>query len=205
MLTSPSYLDETMMMTPCGASLPLLNRSFFIDCLTFSATPQVQQRERKNVYLIEDFSSNEEEDDTYDQGTKRETRRTRRLNRRTDGGTMNIFDARKRMLLESKKTPLERDNARRIANLGPGGCPACMSNPCKRVPVVNVEVGAQGRAVCTETCEAQSPILQEYLFARNCPQQSRLILTMCTRVYQSELTHCVKQVVWVLPNFNFFD
>lgn len=105
----------------------------------------MQQRERKNVYLIEDFSSSEEEEeeDIYNQGKKRVTRRARRLNRRTGHGAMNIFDARKRMLLESKKTPLERDNARRIANLGPGGCPACMSNPCKRVPVVNVEVGAQ--------------------------------------------------------------
>lgn len=110
----------------------------------------MQQRERKNVYLTEDFSSSEEEEDTYRQGKKRETRRTRRLNRRTGRGTMNIFDARKRMLLESKKTPLERDNARRIANLGPGGCPACMSNPCKWAPVVNVEVGVQAVLVCTK-------------------------------------------------------
>eukprot|EP00752_Nemacystus_decipiens_P001471 g1447.t1 len=100
---------------------------------------QVQQRERKNVYLTEDFSSSEEEGDTYSQGKKRATRRTRRLNRRTGRGTMNIFDARKRMLLESKKTPLERDNAMRIASLGPGGCPACMSNPCRWVPVIHVE------------------------------------------------------------------
>ena len=112
-------------------------------CLAFFCAPQVLQRERKNVYLIEDFSSSEEEEDTYSQGKKRETRRTRRLNRRKGRGAMNIFDARKRMLLESKKTPLERDNARRIANLGPGGCSACMNNPCKWVPVVDVEVSAQ--------------------------------------------------------------
>lgn len=108
---------------------------------------QVQQRERKNIYLIEDFSSSEEEEETYRQGKKRENRRTRRLNRRTDRGDMNIFDARKRMLLESKKTPFEKDNARRIANLGPGGCPACMSNPCKHVPVVNLEVRMLGAFV----------------------------------------------------------
>lgn len=106
-----------------------------------SMTPQVQQRERKNVYLIEDFSSSEEEEDVYRQGKKRENRRARRLNRRMDRGDINVFDARKRMLLESKKTPFERDNARRIANLGPGGCPACMTNPCKHTPVVKLEVG----------------------------------------------------------------
>ncbi len=101
---------------------------------------QVQQRERKNAYLIEDYSSSEEDEETYMQGKKREARRARRLNRRMSRGTMNIFDARKRVLLESKRKPLEKENARRIVNLGPGGCPACMSNPCKRTPVVNLEV-----------------------------------------------------------------
>lgn len=113
-----------------------------IDLLTWAClAPQVQQRERKNVYLMEDFSSSEEEEEIYGQGKKRENRRARRLNRRTGRGDMNIFDARKRILLESKKTPFQRDNASRIANLGPGGCPACMSNPCKHTPVVNLEVG----------------------------------------------------------------
>lgn len=101
---------------------------------------QVQQRERKSVYLIEDFSSSEEEEEIYRQGKKRENRRARRFNRRMDRGDMNIFDARKRMLLELTSTPFEKDNARRIASLGPGGCPACMSNPCKRVPMLNLEV-----------------------------------------------------------------
>lgn len=110
--------------------------------------PQVQQRERKNAYLIEDYSSSEEDEESYMQGKKREARRTRRLSRRMGRGTMNIFDARKRVLLESKRTPLEKENARQIANLGPGGCPACMSNPCKRTPVVNVEVSLLLSARC---------------------------------------------------------
>ncbi|CAM9506461.1 unnamed protein product [Ectocarpus fasciculatus] len=100
---------------------------------------QVQHRERKNVYLLEDYSSSEEDEESHGQGRKQEKRKKRRSKRRAGRGDMNIFDARKRMLLESIKTPIQRENARRIANLGPGGCPACMSNPCQRIPVVDLE------------------------------------------------------------------
>lgn len=102
---------------------------------------QVQQRERKNAYLIEDCSSSSEDEDGHNRLGKMENRRTRRINRRASRGGGNIFVARKRMLLEGRKSPLEKENARRLAKLGHGGCPACMTNPCKHVPVVNVEVG----------------------------------------------------------------
>ncbi|CAM9212578.1 unnamed protein product, partial [Hapterophycus canaliculatus] len=118
----------------CAASR---TRVVIVDLL---GTPQVQERERKNAYLIEDLSSSEEDEEAYVQGGKRENRSARRLKRRTGRGDMNIFDARKRMLLESRTTLFEKEHSRRITNLGPGGCPACMSNPCKRSPVVNPEV-----------------------------------------------------------------
>lgn len=108
--------------------------------MDFLGAPQVQHRERKNVYLLEDYSSSEEDEESHGQGRKQEKRKKRRSKRRAGRGDMNIFDARKRMLLESIKTPIQRENARRIANLGPGGCPACMSNPCQRIPVVDLEV-----------------------------------------------------------------
>lgn len=110
------------------------------DCCMSPVGPQVQQRERKNMYLIEDCSSSEE-DEHHSHHKKADNRRMRRLNRRASRGDMNVFAARKHMLLDAKKTPLQRETARRIAELGPGGCPACMSNPCKYTPVVNLEVG----------------------------------------------------------------
>lgn len=100
----------------------------------------MQHRERKDAYLVEDYSSSEEEDKHYRQDKKMENRRLRRFRRRASRGDMNIFAARKRILLDTKKTALQKENAKRIAKLGPGGCPACMSKPCNYAPVVSVQV-----------------------------------------------------------------
>lgn len=102
----------------------------------------MQQRERKNIYLIEDYSSSEGENDNDGRKKKLENRRMRRSNRRANRGDVTIYAARKRLLLNAAKTPLQLDRAKRVEKLGPGGCPACMSTPCKHIPVVNVEVCA---------------------------------------------------------------
>lgn len=102
----------------------------------------MQQRERKNVYLIEDYSSSEGENDDDGREKKAENRRMRRCKRRASRGDTSIYAARKRLLLDVAKTPFEEDKAKRVAMLGPDGCPACMNTPCKRTPVVNVEVCA---------------------------------------------------------------
>lgn len=111
---------------------------------------QVQQRERKNSYLVEDCSSSEDEqndgpaDEQILRITKAERRKMRRLKRRESRGGVNIFAARKRVLLEASRTALQKENARKVAQLGPGGCQACMTNPCSHTPVLNVEVNTIG-------------------------------------------------------------
>ena len=94
------------------------------------------------MYLIEDYSSSDEDNDDERREKKAENRRMRRCKRRANRGDTSIYAARKRLLLDVAKTPLQKDKAKRVAMLGPGGCPACMSTPCKRTPVVNVEVCA---------------------------------------------------------------
>lgn len=109
---------------------------------------QVQQRERKNSYLFEDCSTSEDEqnDNSADEKTlritKAERRKTRRFKRRESRGGVNIFAARKRVLLEASRTALQKANAKKVAQLGPGGCQACMTNPCSHTPVLDVEVNA---------------------------------------------------------------
>lgn len=109
----------------------------------------MQQRERKNIYLIEDYSGSEGEDQhdsahenelRVHKADRRRVRRFKRRESRESRGGINIFAARKRVLLEAKKTPLQRDNAKRMSNLGHGGCQACMTKPCSHTPVLNLEV-----------------------------------------------------------------
>lgn len=108
----------------------------------------MQQRERKNNYIIEDYSSSEDETrDSFADGKELQVqkagrRKARRLKRGESGGDVNIFAARKRVLLDARKTVLQRENAKRVAQLGAGGCQACMSNPCSHTPVLNAEVNA---------------------------------------------------------------
>lgn len=109
----------------------------------------MQQRERKNNYIIEEYSSSEDEtrdgsaDEQDHQIQKADNRRARRLKRRESGADVNIFATRKRVLLDARKTVLQRENIKRVAQLGPGGCQACMTNPCSHIPVLDVEVNGQ--------------------------------------------------------------
>lgn len=56
---------------------------------------------------------------------------------------MTIFALRKQVLLEAQTTPVQREQERRLASLGPGGCSACMSNPCQYNPILDPEVSLQ--------------------------------------------------------------
>lgn len=109
------------------------------------AVHQVKQRERKNIYLTEDDDySSSKEDERYDFDNKQETmtRRTRPMKPRGDRrhADVNVFAIRKLMLRDAHKSPRQKEYARRVARLGPGGCPACMSTSCNYQPVVDVEV-----------------------------------------------------------------
>lgn len=103
---------------------------------------QVKQRERTNLYLIEDDGdySSDKEEERYGFDNKQGARRTRRMKPRGDRADVNVFAIRKAILMDANKSPIQKEYARKVARLGPGGCPACMSISCNYQPVVDVEV-----------------------------------------------------------------
>lgn len=126
-----------------GLQQCMLIDPYLMQCMLI-AVHQVKQRERKILYLIEDDDySSDKEDERYGFDNKHDTRRTRRMKPRGDHADVNVFAIRKAMLMDANTSPVQKEYARKVSRLGPGGCPACMSIPCNYRPIVDVEVSLE--------------------------------------------------------------
>ncbi|CAM9473461.1 unnamed protein product [Chrysoparadoxa australica] len=102
---------------------------------------EVTGRERKNTYLQDDYSSDEDEPGDVDgwRRDKQARRKQRREQYLKEDGEISIYEARKRMLAGKKFSFAQKELARELAALGPGACIACLAKNCQRKPVVDVE------------------------------------------------------------------